>query len=219
MSVSHDISDGVAVITMDDGKANAVTHDLIAALNAALDEAEAASAAVVLAGRQGRFSGGFDLKVMQGATMEEITALVANGGRLAHRLYGFPAPVVGAVNGHAVAMGAMILFSLDTRIGPRGDFRFGLNETAIGMPMPPFGLTLAMARLAPTAFTRSIVQAHLFNPEEAVEAGLLDEVVELDQVVARATEVAGALAALPREAYAANKQLLRGPTLELTRPQ
>ena len=109
MSVTTQMHGDVAVITMDDGKANAVTHDLINALTAALDAAEASASAVVLAGRPGRFSAGFDLRVMQGATGEEVRALVNHGGALCLRLFESPLPIVAACRGHALAAGAVML--------------------------------------------------------------------------------------------------------------
>ncbi len=217
MSVTYTQHDAVALIHMDDGKANAVSHDLLGALHTALDRAEAAAKAVVLAGRPGRFSAGFDLNVMRGASADEVQGLVKAGGEAALRLYSFPLPVVAACTGHAIAMGCFLLLSCDTRIGVAGDFKIGANETAIGMVLPPFGLELAKARLAPTRFTRAIVQAKLFDPKAAVDAGYLDQTAEPEALIETALAEAARLGELPGGAYKGNKLAMRQATIEAIR--
>ncbi len=214
MSVTVDISDKVALITLDDGKANAISHAVLDALEPALDEAEEKAGAVVLAGRPGKFCAGFDLSVMQGGDPAAVAQLLNRGGRLAHRLYGYPRPVVAAATGHALALGAILLLACDTRIGARGEFKLGLNETAIGMALPVFGTELARDRLAPALLTASVIQARLYDPEAAVAAGYLDAVTGADEVIGEATGIAAQLAALSGPAYATTKRTLRRETLE-----
>lgn len=214
MSVTIDITDDVARVTLDDGKANACSHTLLDELEPALDRAERECRAVVLAGRPGVFCGGFDLKVMQGDDAAERGRLLKRGGRMVHRLFGFPRPVVAAATGHGIALGAFWLLACDTRIGGRGDFKFGLNETAIGMALPVFGIELAQARIRPDHLTQAAVQAHIYDPEGAVQAGFLDRLVAPEQVVSEAVAVAGRLAELPADAYAANKLAFRRGVLE-----
>lgn len=206
--IDYSVSDDVAVLAIDDGKANAVGHAFVDALNAGLDRASAEAKAVLLIGRQGVFSGGFDLKEFQKGP-DATTALVDKGARLLLRLFSHPQPVVAACTGHAVAAGAFLLLASDTRIGTTGDFKIGLNETAIGMTLPVFGLELGRARLSPCHITASIVQGHLFDPVSAKEAGFLDAVVSTDQLRSTALARASALAKLPGAAYAANKMALR----------
>ncbi len=213
MTVSVETHGDVALVTMDDGKANAVSHDFLDALEPALAEAAKAQA-VVLAGRAGRFSGGFDLKAMQGASDEERFSLVNRGGRMIHTLYSFPKPLVGAITGHAVALGGLMALACDTRVGTKGDFRVGLNETAIGLTLPTFGLEMAKARLGAEYLTEAVIQAHLYDPEGALAAGFLDETVGLDQVISRALEVAEGLATLPTGPHRATKLNLRKETLD-----
>src|SRR5713101_2236105 len=133
--VRYRLEEKVAVIEMDDGKVNAISHSVIEAL----DRAEREAKAIVLSGRAGRFSGGFDLGVMRGGA-EQARALVGKGAELALRLYGFSLPVVIACTGHAIAMGAVLLLSGDTRLGAEGDFKIGLNEVSIGLALPPFAM-------------------------------------------------------------------------------
>lgn len=209
MTITLDIQDDIGLIQMDDGKANAVSHDFMDSIAPLLDEAEAKAKAVIVAGRPGRFSGGFDLKVMQGATAEDVRSLVDRGGDLALRMFTFPKPIIAACTGHAIAMGGMLLCSMDVRVGVQGDFKIGLNESAIGMVMPHFGVTLPKARLDPTYFTRAIVNAELFAPDEAVAAGFLDYAVAGDALMETALTHAGALGALSQRAFFGNKKLVR----------
>ncbi len=216
MSVGIEIEDGIAIITMNDGKANAVNPDLLDGLNAALDQAEADAntGALVLTGLPGKFSAGFDLKYFQTAGAEASTALVNGGGALAHRLYGFPKPLVAAASGHAIAMGCFILQACDVRIAAAGDFRIGANETAIDMVLPGFALELLHARVRPDRLTEAAIIARLYDPEGAREVGYVDEVAAPDALLDRALAIAAALARLPARAYAGNKHAIRRATLD-----
>ena len=194
-NVSYSMTGDVATITIDDGKANALGHPILGALEDAFDRAEADGAkAVVIAGRDGKFSAGFDLSVMTSGP-ENARELLGRGAELGIRVYEFPMPVVLAVTGHALAMGGILLCCADVRIGAQGPYKLGLNEVRIGMPVPGFAVEVCRDRLAPPSFTRAIQLAHVHSPDEALRAGFLDEVVEPEQVVARATEVAADLAA------------------------
>jgi enoyl-CoA hydratase len=214
MSATIDIQNDVALIRMDDGKANVINLAMIASLNAALDEAEAKAKAIVLSGRQGRFSGGFDLQALTGSGQEAAINLLDAGARLLVRLYGNPLPVVGACTGHAIAMGVFILHACDTRVGASGAYKIGANETINGMVLPLFALELSKARLNPLHVTKAVVQAFIYDPIEAVQAGYLDILTELDTVEAHAIAIAGQLAQLPGHAYHGNKMAIRGATID-----
>ena len=188
--VTYEKDENVAIITLDDGKANAVSHQVIDELNAALDKAEEEKATVLLTGREGKFSAGFDLSVMKEGGPAAVGKLVGDGARLSQRLLAFPTPVIIACNGHSLAMGALMLLSVDYRIGVSGKYKVGLNEVAIGMTMPYFGVELARGRLTPSYFGRSVNNAEIFSPEDAMSAGFLDKVVPEDQLLA--TALAGA---------------------------
>jgi len=191
--LTYRLEGSVGVLVLDDGKANVFNDATIAAIHAALDRAEQEAGSVVLAGRPGRFSGGFDLSVM-GSDPATMQALVRSGAELLLRLWEFPRPVIIACTGHAVAAGAMFLLTADYRIGIEGDWSIGLNEIGIGMPLPQFTVELARARLDPRAFTRATLHAELYDGKGAVRAGYLDEAVPaealLDRVMAKATEMA-----------------------------
>jgi enoyl-CoA hydratase len=183
----------VAVITLDDGKANALSFAVLDGLNEALDTVESSAKAVVIMGREGKFSAGFDLKVMTGG-IDDARRLLAGGANLGLRVFTFPIPVVLGVTGHALAMGGILTTTADYRVGADGPYKIGLNEVGIGMPVPSFGVELCRDRLAKAWFTRCVQHATLCSPTEAVAANFLDEVVALDDVQARALAVATQLA-------------------------
>ena len=206
--LNYQLEGDVALIGLDDGKANAVSHAFIDGLNDGLDRALKDSKAALITGRAGVFSAGFDLKEFDKGP-DATTALVNKGANLLLRIFSHPQPVVIGCAGHAVAAGAFMLLAADTRVGVTGDFKIGLNETAIGMTLPMFGLQLADARLSKRHQTAATVQAQLFNPEQAQDAGFLDQVVNADELASTALQTATTLAALPAEAYAANKLAVR----------
>jgi enoyl-CoA hydratase len=181
--VRYELRDGVALVTLDDGKANAISHETIAGLLQSFDRAEREARAVLLAGRPGRLSAGFDLATMRGGP-EQVRGLVEAGARLLLRLYLFPRPLVAACTGHALAAGALLLLASDRRIGALGDYKIGLNEVAIGLTLPVFAVELARDRLSKRHFTAAATQAEIYDPAAAVDAGFLDS-----------TEVPEALAA------------------------
>ena len=217
MSATVQITDDIALIRMDDGKANAINFEMIAALNAALDKAEAEAKAIVLAGRDGRFSGGFDLNAFASLGADGVYKLLDAGAELLVRLYGGRLPVVAACTGHAIAMGVFILNACDTRVGAAGEYKIGANEAITGMQLPIFAMELARDRLSPQHLTRAMVQGFIYNPEGAVDAGYLDMLAEADKVEAKAMAVAGQLAQLPGKAYAWNKKSIRKGTLDRIR--
>ena len=194
-TVSLDIVDDVAVIRIDDGKANALGHATMDAINQALDDAADAKA-VVLFGREGKFSAGFDLAVMKEGP-EAAQAMVKKGAELCLRLYGFPAPVLAGSDGHALAAGALVLLSCDVRIATDTPGRIGLPETTIGMPLPVFATELARDRLSRRHFTAATLLGTTYAPAEALDVGFLDRVVpaaEMESTVLdRARELADAL--------------------------
>ena len=212
--VDYQLNDGVATITIANGKANALSHEVFEALNAALDRAESDEAVVILTGQPGIFSGGYDLKEMQKGA-NEASALVTVGSKLTRRLSAFPFPVIGACSGHAIAKGAFILLSVDHRIGVEGDFKLGLNEVAIGMTMHRAGIEIARHRLTPAHFQRSVVNAEIYGPQGAVDAGFLDEVVAPSELSTRANELAQQFKKLNMRAHKETKRKAKAEYLAL----
>jgi enoyl-CoA hydratase len=206
----------VTVLHLDDGKANALSADLIAAIRSALADAEADETvgAVVLHGREGRFCAGFDLGVMMAGDLGAVSSLVSDGGDLVAALYGASVPVVAACTGHALAAGALVLLGCDVRVGADVPAKIGLNEVAIKMVLPDWALTIAEERLSRRHLQRAIVNARITGPAEAVDVGYLDEVVPADELLATAIARADELAAtLHPGAYRGTVTAFRGATL------
>lgn len=201
-----------AVVEMDDGKANALSVAMIDALLAALTRAEGEANAMVLAGRTERFCAGFDLRVMMSGP-EHAKALLTRGSDLLMRLYGTPIPLVIACTGHALAGGALVVLTGDLRIAAAGAFKIGLNEVAIGMPVPLLAMELARDRLSAAALPRATLMAHVHTPDEALVSGYVDEVVPAAEVLPRALAEATRLGALGRLPYRLTKERLRGRTI------
>jgi enoyl-CoA hydratase len=210
--LDYRLDGGFAVLTFDDGKANAYSHAALDAIAAGLDRAEGEAGAVLLVGRPGRFSAGFDLSVMTSGD-EPMRALVGHGAELLLRVFSFPAPVVAACTGHALAAGALMLLASDVRIGADGAFKVGLNEVAIGMGLPHFAVELARYRMPPSAFDSALI-GRTFDPAGAVAAGYLDRVVAADDLLAVAGAEAQQLSALSRGAVAHTKRLARQPLVD-----
>jgi enoyl-CoA hydratase len=214
--VTYALEDGIATITMDDGKMNALSPTMFAELNAALDRAKADRAAVVLSGRAGVFSAGFDLRVLRAGGPDSVQ-MVRTGFELAERILAFPAPVVVACTGHAIAMGVFLVLAGDYRVGTTGAFKVGANEVAIGIVMPHFGVEMCRQRLAPAHFHRAVINAEIYTPEDAVSAGFLDRVVSAGEVQEVARGVAGQLAKLDLHVYSATKLRAREHALKAVR--
>ena len=210
--VRYEVRDQVAVVRLDDGKANALSHEVIAALQAALDGAEREAAAVLLVGRDKRLCAGFDLGAMT-ASPESARRLVESGAELMLRLYGFPLPVVVACTGHALAAGAILLLAADCRIGAAGDFKIGLNEVSIRLTLPVFAVELARDRLSKRHFTAAATQARIYDPIGATDAGYLDRTAPAATLFDTAFEEARRLGGLPQPAFRKTKDRERAATI------
>jgi enoyl-CoA hydratase len=206
--VNYALDGGVATIAMDDGKVNALSPAMLGELNAAFDRAEADRAVVVVTGREGVFSAGFDLKVLRGGGPDG-PAMVQGGFDLAMRVLAFPFPVVMACSGHAIAMGLFLLESGDYVVGADGSFKFTANEVAIGLEVPPVGLAVLRQRVVPAVFNRMTLLAEPLDPSAALAAGVLDQVVAPLSVLDVARSVATSLLPLDMAAYAATKRSAR----------
>ncbi len=214
--VRYEVRDRIAHVTIANGKANALSPDVIAQLDAALTRAEDAGeeqvGALLITGTPGMFSGGFDLKVMRSGG-NAAGVLVTDGGALITRLFGSAVPVVIACPGHAVAAGSLLLLGADERIGARGAFRIGLIETEIGLVLPRWAVELARERLSPRELQLATVGAKMYDPDGAYAAGYLDAVVEADRLDEAALEAAARWAKLPRGAYRGQVIMNRGDVL------
>jgi enoyl-CoA hydratase len=204
----------VATITLNNGKVNAISHQVIDEINQALDLAEQQEAVVVITGQAGMLSAGYDLNVMR-ESMSAAMQLVEKGSRLSRRLLSFPYPVLVACSGHAVAKGAFLLLSADFRIGVEGKFKIGLNEVAIGMTMHHAGVELARGRLSPVFFNRAVILAEMMSPQEAVTAGFLDKVVSEEEFIPMTSAIAQAMTKLDMKSHYQTKLKARAELLTI----
>jgi len=206
----------IAKITMEEGKANVFSIPMLRAVHAALDQADRDHAVVVLTGRDGYFSAGFDLNTLTGETTEALHMLTL-GATLAERILAFDTPVIIACSGHAYPAGAFLLLAADLRIGADGPYRIGLNEVKIGITVPWFAIEIARHRLHPAHFDRTVVNATMYRPREAVAPGFLDRVVPATTLRTESLTAAAELAELDPAAHTATKQRARASALKAVR--
>ena len=206
--VTYQSEENYAIITINNGKANAISHQVISELNKCLDKAEGEQKVVILTGTPGIFSGGFDLKVMKESPKSALE-LVTKGSNLSLRMLSFPMPIIAACNGHAIAKGAFLLLSTDYRIGTEGDFKIGLNEVLIGMTMHYAGIAIAKSRLSEVYLNRSVNNGEIFDPKNAVKAGFLDTIVPQDLLLPTSIKIANMFAQVNKKAHAETKLKVR----------
>lgn len=210
MSLQVDTVDGICTLTLDDGARNALRPETFDAIAAALDDAGVDVTAFVITGRDGTLTAGLDVKFMASAGGDGVRDLLTRFGRTWMRVWTEPRPTVLAATGHCLAAGTMLSMACDHAVAADGEFAWGLTETQIDFEIPEFGLALARANVRADRLEDLLLPGRRIGPGDAVECGFADELVPLDQVLARATEVATALAGLPARAYAGTKGRLRG---------
>lgn len=205
------------VAAFGDGKLNVMSQAMLEAIGAALTQAEAAGKPVILRAGGEVFSAGFNLKVFQTGTAEEIHGMLRAGAELALRILSFPLPVVALCQGHAYPMGAFLILSSDFRVSTTGTHRIGLNEVAIGLTVPRFAVETARQRLQPAYFSRTVTTGEMFEPEEARRAGFFDVLAAPDEAEAVAVAEAERLAKIDLASHAGSKARARGTAIETIR--
>ncbi len=217
-SVTYQQQDGIAVITIDDGKRNALSPAVFKGIYGALRQAEKDGAIVIFTGREGVFSAGYDLKVMKAGNTDTLRMLRA-GYSLTARVMSYPYPVIAACNGHSFAMGVFLMLSADYVLGSRGDFQIAANEVAIGLTMPRVACTTLKQRLTPAAYQRAVALSEIFTPEAALAAGFFDELVDPAELPARAKALAVQFGKLDMRAHAETKLRIRAKQISAIRRQ
>jgi enoyl-CoA hydratase len=212
-TVRHE--DNIAILSIDDGKVNVFSPAMAKRLQECFDEIGPDVGAVVVTGRPGIFSAGFDLKTIRSGDAAATATMVSMTVRMAMDVMSFPRPVVGAATGHCVAMGALFLMTMDYRLGARGNFKLGLNEVRDGLRLPIFAVELARYRLPTASLIASAQHSVLYDPDRAVQAGFLDEVVAAESLLEAALARARQLSALPNPAYRLSKSNLVAPVRDL----
>jgi enoyl-CoA hydratase len=218
VDVSLTFDGPVAVVRLDDGKANAFRPATVEAISAALDEIEASDAgAVLFVGRPGMFSGGLDLKVLPRLSDDDRQAALVAYVELTLRVFGFGRPTVAALTGHAIAGGALFALACDVRLATTNPSRFGVNEVAIGLAMPRFGVEITRAAVAAPYLPDVLFHGRLLTYEEALARGIVESLQAPEALEAAALDRARSLATLPRGAYAQTKELVRRETIVMAR--
>jgi enoyl-CoA hydratase len=215
--VSLSQTDGVAVLTVDRPPVNAMNVELLEELVAVVGEVAAdPPRALVLAGREGCFSAGADLKAVPTHGPDDRRRMINGINDMVIGVYGLRCPVVGAITGHAIAGGLVLALCTDLRVGSSAG-QYGLTEIKVGVPYPQAAIGVVRAELAPHAARSLALGNALTGGVECLRLGVFDELLEPSAVLARALELARGMAELGPDAYWRTKNDMRGATLEWMR--
>jgi enoyl-CoA hydratase len=214
--VTYGIEDGIARITMDDGKANAMNREFFEEMGKSMDQAESDRAkALVITGRPGFFSGGLDLKLLPTLSASEMGDFFITFARTMLRVFSFPVPTIAAITGHAIAGGAMLAFACDRRFALDGPYRIQMNETLIGIPLPSWMFLIARSAIPSRWSNEALLHARAYNPNEALERGILDAVAQdADNLASQVKAATAEMLSLNLPAYAVSKKNLRQEEIE-----
>jgi enoyl-CoA hydratase len=206
--------DGVAIVTLRYGKANALDVEICEALAAHLPLLASSSNAVILTGQGRIFSAGVDLVRLSEGGAAYIRQFLPILDKAFAAVFDFPKPIVAALNGHAIAGGCVLACAADRRIMAKDGGRIGVTELQVGVPFPPQALEIMRHVTAPQFLEEVILGAATYTPDDALARGLINEIVPADALTDRAMTVALSLAAISPESYALSKRQLRQPATD-----
>ena len=206
--------DDVSIITIDDGKANVFSKNMIDAFNECLDNVPSDKGSLIITGREGMFSAGFDLKVISSGDIEKIRDMTLNGFKLLARIFSFPRPVLAACSGHGIALGTFLLCCCDYRIGIKGEYMVGANEMRTNMVIPTPILELIKFRVTQSYKYRAVLGGEMFALEDATKTGIIDEITESNNLMNAAMEKAKDLSTMGNPSYSLTKELFIAEPLE-----
>lgn len=210
----------IVVIRIAAGRGNALNVELCEALVKAIEEFErGASRAAVLTGSGSVFGAGVDLRSLLEGGVEYVRRFLPLLERAFERLATCPKPIVAAVNGHAIAGGAILMLACDYRLIARGDARIGLTEVHVGVRFPAWALEIARFATPRENFSTLVLTGRTWLPEDAVARGLADELVDSNQLIDRACAVASEMAGIDAQTFAATKLAVRQPMIDAARRQ
>ena len=199
--------DDISIITLDDGKANVFSPKMIQDVNECLDKVPTESGALIITGRDGIFSAGFDLKIISSGDIQATMDMSLSGFKLLSRIFSFPRPILAACSGHGIALGTFLLCCCDYRIGVKGDYMIGANEMRTNMVIPIPILELISHRVTASHKYRAILGAEMYSIQDGVEAGLIDEIVDSKDLMEAAMLKAKDLASMGHPSYTLTKEL------------
>ena len=200
--------DDISIIILNDGKANVFSPKMIQDVNECLDKVPTESGALIITGRDGMFSAGFDLKIISSGDIQATMDMSLSGFKLLSRIFSFPRPILAACSGHGIALGTFLLCCCDYRIGVKGDYMIGANEMRTNMVIPIPILELISHRVTASHKYRAILGAEMYSIQDGVEAGLIDEVVDPENLMETAMLKAKDLATMGHPSYSLTKELL-----------
>jgi enoyl-CoA hydratase len=210
----------VKIVRMAAGKGNAISLDFATAFIEALAEVERSPAkAAILTGTGNVFCAGVDLPAILAGGPDYVRKFIPGLQKSFEQLALFPKPIVAAINGHAIAGGAIFVFGCDQRLLARGRSRVGLTEVRVGVEFPSWALEIARFATPPQHFLTLVCAGRTYEPDEAFSRGLVDELVEPERLLDRAYEIADEFAAIPADTFAATKRAVRRPLIEAARRQ
>lgn len=204
----------ISIITLDDGKANAFSFEMLTQVNQLLAQVPRDSGTLVITGRDGIFSGGFDLKTLATGDMEKITKMVQLGYKLLLELYSFERPIVAAVSGHAIALGIFITCCADYRIAKNGQYVCQANEVRNHMDIPTQIMEILIARVNKNYFYPAVYHSDAYSMQDSIAVGFIDEVVEEDKFMSRVMDKAEELSSLPHPQYVNTKHFAQGDVIK-----
>lgn len=210
----EDLGDGIRVLKLNRPPASALNTPFLLSIEQRLKELSVMEGlrALILTGTGKVLSAGLDLKEAVDFSLEQQTAICDALNRAYGALYGFPKPVIAAINGHAIAGGFFFVLAADYRIAAAGS-RFGLTEVRVGVRFPVSALEIAREELSATMNRRFLLSGRNIAADEALDHKILDEVLPGEDVMSRAVEVAQDYASIPPIAYCDVKHQVRGPAL------
>jgi len=207
--------DGIAILRMADGKANTMTTESCAALTVRLEELAAGAArAVVLTGERRMFSAGVDLLRLSDGGADYVQQFLPALGTMLGAAFSFPKPLVAAINGHAIAGGCVLACAADRRLMAADAGRIGITELLVGVPFPPIAMEIMRAAVVPQYLAEAVLSGTTYAPADAMQRGMVDEVVAAADLIDSAVAAAARLAALPPAAFALTKRQLHQPALD-----
>jgi len=211
--IERELTDGILTLRLVHGKANAMDLELCEGLRGAIEDAAASEdvRALILTGSGTIFSAGVDLPRLVDSGGDYVPRLVDALDAMIRALFLFPKPAIGAINGHAIAGGAILAFACDARVMSTG--RIGVAELQVGVPFPPMALEVVRFAVPHKHLHSMIYFSRTLDPDVAHAIGLVDEIVLPEGLLIRATEMARRLANIAPEAFRMTKRQLREPSL------
>lgn len=207
--------DGIAFLHMKHGKANAMDLEFCRQFVMKLEELNTPTTnAVVITGSGKIFSAGVDLPRLLDGGQTYVREFLPVLNQFFRTVFTFPKPVLAAINGHAIAGGCVLACAADRRLMSRGDGRIGVPELRVGVPFPPEALEIMRMSLPPQCFSEVMYTGATYDTKLALERGLIDEVVEPDQLLDRAGDAGARMAALGSELFRLTKAQIRQPAME-----